>query len=183
MTFEKVLDEIPKKIVAGNSISWRQSLTEFPATAWTLYYYLINASGLITITAAADGTDHLVEIAPATSAAYSDGDYEFQKVIKKSDNSERYMIGSGSITIAPDYSENAAGLDARSFVKRTLDYLEALIEGKVQKDRANYAVNGRQLSTYSWEEIYKIYEDFKAQYAAELRKKRGRSSTVRVVFS
>lgn len=183
MTFEKVLDEIPKKIVAGNSVSWRQALSDFPAPTWILYYHLINATGLITITAAADGADHLVEIAPSTSADYLAGDYEFQKVIKKSDDSERYQIGSGSITVAPDYSANSAGLDARSFAKRTLDYLEALIEGKVQKDRANYSVHGRQLSAYSWEEIYKIYEDFKAQYAAELRKKRGRSSTVKVTFS
>lgn len=183
MAFTVVLSDIPKTLVIGNSVSWRQSLADFPASSWTLTYALVNSSGQITITASADSDTHLVEVSPATSTNYTAGEYAYQAYVEKSDSSERYKIGEGLIKILTDFESETSGYDARSWVKKTLDYVESLITGKVQKDRASYSIAGRSLSSYSWDEIYTLRENLVAQYRAEERLKNKRSSTVKVRFS
>jgi len=121
MTFEKILNEIPQSLVQGNSLSWSQNLAEFPASAWALSYALVSASNQIIITAAADGDNHLVEISPATSAAYVVGKYEYHKIITKLDGSEKYKLGSGTFEILVDFAGATTGHDARSFVKKRQD--------------------------------------------------------------
>ena len=58
----------PETITAGDSLTWKRTLADYPAGTWTLKYRLINADGKIDITATASGTDHLVSVEPATSA-------------------------------------------------------------------------------------------------------------------
>ena len=182
MAYTVVLDDIPKALVAGNSLSWKKSLSEFPATEWTLTYALVNADAFIKITATADGNDHLVEIPPTTSDDYTPGDYEYQAYVENSDSSERYKVEQGQFRVLTDFESQTTGHDARSWVKKTLDYVEDLIQGKAQKDRASYSVAGRSLSAYSWDEIYKLRSDLLAQYKAEKRAKRKKNSTAYVRF-
>lgn len=182
MTYEVVLNGVPKSLVINNSVSWKVSLSDFPATGWTLSYALVNSDGQIIITASASGTDHLVEISPATSGAYTAGEYTYQSFVEKADSSERYQVGSGQIEILADYADASSGLDARSWVKVTLDAIKSVVTGKVAHDRASYAIHGRSLASYSWEEILDLYAKFKGMYAAEQRVTRKRSSSVKVAF-
>lgn len=182
MAYEVVGDDIPRSLVKGNSVSWKKSLSRFPASAWNLKYYLVNSSNQIVISASADGDDHLVEINPTTSDEYIAGDYFFHEKIEKSDSSEIYLLNSGTISILTDFADATTGHDARSWVKRTLDKIRAVIDGKVQHDRANYSIHGRQLSTYSWIEILDLEKEFSSRYAAEKRARSSRSSSVKVKF-
>jgi len=183
MAHEIVKDDIPGSFIQGNSVSWKKSLSDFPATSWTLKYFLVNAVNQITIAASASGTDHLVEISPTTSAAYLEGDYSYHEIIEKSDNSERYKLSGGEVSILPNFESQSSGYDARSWVKQTLDAIRAVITKKVPHDRANYSVHGRQLSAYSWQEILDLEKEFQARYNRERRKSKGRSSSVKVQFS
>ena len=61
----------PETITAGDSLTWKRTLADYPAGTWTLKYRLINADGKIDLTATASGTDHLVSVAPDTSAVYT----------------------------------------------------------------------------------------------------------------
>jgi hypothetical protein len=62
----------PLTIRAGDTIEWTKSIDDYKASdGWTLSYSFRSASGTIDITSTADGDDHAVCIAPATSTAYS----------------------------------------------------------------------------------------------------------------
>jgi len=65
----------PLSFRAGDTVKWKKSLGDYPATSWTLKYFLVIQSDQKIITASADGTDHLVTITAAASAGYAVGRY------------------------------------------------------------------------------------------------------------
>jgi hypothetical protein len=144
----------PASVVAGDSIAWRITLPDYPASAgWVLSYVLINAAGKISITSAADGDDHLVSIAAATSAAYASGDYTWQSAVTL--GADRYTLSRGSIKIRPNLAAQAAGFEARSTARKALDDLRAALvtwlasNGQVQE----YEIAGRKMKYASAADI------------------------------
>jgi hypothetical protein len=114
----------PTSVTAGDTLTWRRSLPDYPASAgWVLSYALANADGLITITATADGDDHLVSVAAATSAGYLPGEYAWQSYVTKS--ADRYMVDRGALTILPNLATQGAGFDLRTPTKVALDKIDA----------------------------------------------------------
>lgn len=186
MPYEIVLDDIPAKIVAGDSLSWKKSLSDYPASTWTLTYRLLNNQKKIEIEADADGDDHLVEIPIDTSDDYTVGDYRYFAHV--SDGTERYKVDEGLVEVVPDY-ENLESLDVRTHAGKVLEALEAVIEGKASADQLTYSIAGRSISRYSPDEIIQWREHYRAEVkkeARELNQEQGRtagtSSQVKVVF-
>src|SRR5574343_305597 len=107
MAFTVVLDEIPAALTAGESVSWKYSNADFPATSWTLTYTLVNAAGRIQIVATSSGSEHLVEVSSATSAGYTAGEYEWQAHV--SNGTERYQIAKGVIEVLVDFATQSSG--------------------------------------------------------------------------
>lgn len=140
------LYEIPASAMAGDSLSWRKSLPDYPASAWTLTYSLINADGKITITGTADGDEHVLSAAAATTAAWDAGDYQWVATV--AGGTERHTVGTGRIAIKADIVAQLGGLDARTAARRALDDLRAALatwistKGHVQ----TYTVDGVQMS-------------------------------------
>ena len=67
---------VPSSVRAGDTVTWRRSLADYPASdGWTLSYVLLSPAAQITIAATADGSAHLVSVAPATSAAWAAATY------------------------------------------------------------------------------------------------------------
>ena len=62
----------PLTIRAGDTIEWTKSIDDYKASdGWTLSYSFRGTGGTIDITSSADGDDHAISIAPATSTAYT----------------------------------------------------------------------------------------------------------------
>ena len=78
----------PSSIKAGMTVKWKRTLSDYPATLWTLTYVLFKAGTQIKFNASADGTDHSVTLAKATTAAYTAGNYTWQAYVD--DGSERF---------------------------------------------------------------------------------------------
>jgi len=156
----------PTEITAGDTWTWSRSLSDYLASdSWTLSYALVNVDNLITITATADGDDHLVEVAAATTAGYAPGSYNWQAYVIKS--GERYQVDSGVLEVKPNFAEQTAGYDGRSHVKKVLDALDALIEGKATSDQLAYSIAGRSISKMSPEELIKWRDLYAGRYQRE----------------
>lgn len=159
----------PSFVTAGDTVTWSRSLQDYPASAgWVLKYRLINASGKIDITASASGDDHLVVVAPATTALWVAGDYTWQAYVEKSSN--RYTVGSGSIEVRTNLAAEAAGYDTRSTAKQILDQLEAAYsdyctngQGLVQQ----YAIGGRQMQFRDATDFISAIEYWRAKVQSE----------------
>ena len=115
----------PLQIFAGDTLAWQINLPDYPASAgYTLNYRLINASGKIDITGAANGDIHQISVTATTSATYAAGSYDWQSYVTD-ESGERFTIKQGDMVINPNWAAQTAGLDTRSNAKQILDALEA----------------------------------------------------------
>ena len=181
----------PKEFRAGDLLTWtREDLTDYPASSWTLKYYLVKSGKQILITATADGDIFLVSVAPATTAVYEAGIYKWLARVSTGSGAtlEEYTIEEGTIEVLPNLGAVlTGGLDTHSHAKKMLDALELMLQGKAPYDVLQYTINGRSLQKLLPKELEEWRNHYKAEYQNELSKedmKAGRSphNTVRVKF-
>ncbi len=141
--------EEPLQIVAGSTARWRRKLKNYEPPTWSLTYLFANATDSFSISGAdnGDGT-HIIDVPPATTAAYVVGDYQY--IVRATDGAEEFDVGTGSLKVKPNMT---AAVDSRSHVKTVLDALQAMIEGKASKDQLSYSIQGRSLSRMGPEEL------------------------------
>jgi len=144
MSYTTVLSNIPKKITAGESVSWSVTLDDFPASAgWVVTYTLVKSDTRIQIVSTANGINHLVEIPYTTTADYTAGEYRYQAHV--SNAVERYQVATGIIEVLPDFATKTTGHDARTWLEIAIDALEAAIEGRASKTQLQQSINGIQV--------------------------------------
>lgn len=156
---------MPSRFAAGDTLKFKRSLSDYPATAWTLTYELRNASATVTLTGTADGADHLVEVAAATTAAWTAGRYAWRAYVTA--GAERYEVERGTVEIDPDFAAIAA-TDTRSHAEKVLAAIEAVIEGRASKDQESYTIEGRSLQRTALEDLLR----FRSRYQAEVERER-----------
>ena len=169
MAYTIVLDDIPDKIVKGDSYSWQYDNTDFPySSSWRLTYSLAKSGTRIQInaTAATNGTGHLVEISGTTTGAYTAGEYDWQAHI--TNNVERYLVGQGVIEIVADLAAGSGGTDARTHNKIMLDAIEAALEGRASSTQLEQRVGEVQVRYMTFAELSKARDFYYTRYRQEL---------------
>lgn len=134
----------PAVITAGDTIQWQISLADYPASAgWVLKYAMVSSLGVIAITSAAAGDDHLITISAAASSAYGAADYKFQKYVEKGSGEtlERATLAGGSITIVAALSALTVATDTRTQNRRILDAINMAIEGRSSRTDLEYEIS------------------------------------------
>jgi hypothetical protein len=165
---------IDSVINQGDSLSWTESDSNYPASdGWNIYYVLVNASKRITFNSAADGDDHDFDITAATTAAWTPGQYTYQRYV--SDGTDRVTLTRGSVEIKPDFTTAS---DQRSDSQKKLDAIEAIIENRASLDQQSYTIAGRSITRLDIKDL--LY--FRDYYAAKVRKEKGYSNTIQVRF-
>lgn len=132
---------VPEELTIGDTWEWTDELSEYPAPTWTLNFHLVNSGGVIQITASASGEDHASSVLPATTSGYTAGRYRWAAQV--TDGTDTFTIEKGWVEILPDPT---IAQDARSQARRTLDAIEAVLEGRATRDDLNVSVNGRAIS-------------------------------------
>jgi hypothetical protein len=135
------------EIIVGDTLNFLTSVPDYLASAsWVLTYKLIpKAAGpaVITITTSAEGDDYRVNVAAATTAAWTTGDYSWRARVTK--GAEAYRVDSGQVKLLAD-SSTATTLDNRSHERKVLDAIEACIENRAsttQREMVAYAIGNR----------------------------------------
>jgi hypothetical protein len=165
----------PARVVAGDTLTWSKSLSDYPATIWTLKYRGINAAGKFDITATASGTDYLITVTAAASSAWVAGDYAWTAWVEKGSGptAERVTVGSGTITVAANIA-TLNTLDARTDAAKILDQLMAAYKSYTASNGlvAEYEIAGRRMKYRSAADILEQIDRWKATVAAEKRAER-----------
>jgi len=151
-------------VTAGDTLKWTRSLSDYPATTWTLTYTLVNSTTRITITASASGTDFAVTVSAATSSGYAAGTYDWRAQV--SSGGEVYTVGTGRIKINPVWS---AATDGRSQARRALEAIESVLEGRASSATAEYEIAGRRLKYIPIPELLQLRDRYKSEVAREER--------------
>jgi hypothetical protein len=153
----------PASLVAGDTAKWLKTLADYPASeGWALTYTLVNAAQRVTFTAAAQGDSYLVNVLPATTAAWVKGDYSYRASVSKA--GEVFTVATGRISIAAAFS---AAQDDRSQARRTLEAINATLEGRATSATAEYEIAGRKLKYIAVPELLSLRDRLRRDVAAE----------------
>lgn len=154
----------PASLIAGDTAKWLKSLPDYlPTDGWVLAYTLINATGKISFSTTTSGTDHLVNVSAATTAAWAAGSYDWRATVSKA--GEVYTVASGVINVAPAFA--ASTLDNRTHARKTLANIEAYLENAQNLTASSYEIAGRQLSRHSMGELLKLRDRYKFEVSRE----------------
>ena len=154
----------PLSFRAADTISWKKSFPDYPASeSFVLKYYLVKSGKQIVITAEASGDDHLVTIAATDSEAYEAGRYFYQARIEK--DTVKHTVGEGIIEVKASLAAATTGLEWREHCEQALFNIEAVLLSKASADNYSYSIAGRSLSKYSWTEL----REMRGYYRNELR--------------
>ena len=173
-----IADFEPLSFTAGDTVEWTKTLPDYPVSdAWVLSYCFVGAS-IFSVIGTNDGTNHKIIIPASISADYVSGDYRYQAYVTKS--GIRKEIADGFIKIKPNFATITTSSDQRSHVKKVLDSIEAVIEGRATEYDTSYSIAGRSLSKMSLDELIKARHQYRKLYNNEIlseRRKRGLSTS------
>lgn len=161
---------MPPRFTLGDTLSFTTSLAAYPAGAWTLNYRLLLRAGsgdAYTFAGTASGSDHLISVPAATTAAWMAGTYTWAAWV--TDGTDSHSTGHGTIELLPDPRTATLALDLRSAAQIGLDNVRATIRGKATADVLRYTINGRSLEHYPMAELLALERSLAAQVANENR--------------
>lgn len=171
---------VPAQLRAGDTATWKRALSDYPAgDGWVLSYALVKTGTQITITASADGDAHLVSVAPATTGGWAAGRYQYAETVSLA--GAVHTLATGTLEILASFAAATSGLDARSHAQKTLEALEAWIEGR-DIGVAEYEVAGRKLKTIAIADLIKLRNTYRNEVKRETGAASGRSNRVYVRF-
>lgn len=136
-----MLGDMKDILVAGDTLDFVTSVPAYLASAgYTLKYRLVPrlTGTAILLTASASGDDYRVQVAPATTAGWTAGEYSWSAWVEKA--GERHVVDTGLSTIEADPSTIAA-FDGRS--QAQIAYEDA------QTALANFQATGGRIKRYA----------------------------------
>jgi hypothetical protein len=153
----------PQQLTAGDSIAWKISLADYPASAgWYLKYTLLSSAGKISIQSSADGDDHLVSVPAATSSAWVAGSYTMQRMV--TNDTDRCTLDTRTVQILADLSAATGATDTRTQARRALDAINAVLEGRASRSDAEYEVTSggatRKLKSLTAEQLLTLQQHY-----------------------
>ena len=162
----------PLKIVVGDFIQWKKtSLAESypPATHSAEYVARVTAGGASEIKLAAieRSSYYLFQVSSATSAAFGVGFYHWQLEITETASGNRIVVERGEFEAIPDLDNN--GADPRTHAEIMLDKIEALLQGRADKDVSSYSINGRSIAKMSVTDLLTWRDYYRKEVAKERR--------------
>lgn len=168
---------VPDELVVGDRWVWKRTamVANYPVASYQVKYsfrLLTTAATEISITASENSSpeEYLVEVAAATTAAYTAGDYTYQEYIIRSSDSERFVFSTGVLIVKPDLDTDTS--DPRSNARIILDGLQAMLENRATIDQMSMSIAGRSLSRMTPAEIRDWERHYKYLVGLETKKMR-----------
>lgn len=158
----------PDALRVGLTWQWRrEDLPDYPASTYTLTYRFRGASAGFTFNASADGTNHAVTVAAATTSGYTPGVYTGVGYVTT--GSTVIEVWRGTLTVLPALSSG----DGRTHVRIVLDAIEAVIEGRashsdLEKEITTGAGTSRRLRHMPFADLLLLRETYKRYEAQEI---------------
>lgn len=149
-----------EKHIAGDTLAMSGddaiSVPEYPASdGWTLKYRLTpqfstptQAPIELTAVTNADGERYDITAAPAVTALWKPGSYQWSRWVEKSGARQTLDHAVGQLDVLPDPAASAQGDDARSHARKMLEAIEAVLESRAtstQREMVAYTIGSRSI--------------------------------------
>lgn len=171
-----------KTLNAGDAWSWNVSLADFDSSLYTLKISFRGGGQKLDITATPNGVgfDYVLYAAPSATKVWTaksevswsayvtlnaDGTDAFGNPGHAGDKTE---LARGTVVILPEISAQANDYDGRTWARRSLDAIEAVIEGRASRADLEYQIGSRHLRSMSHAELLAARGEFRAMVNREL---------------
>ena len=174
----------PTEIMQADVVKWYADLADYRPASWTLTYAFVPdiASGTAVTIDAADNSDgrHLMTVSAVQSAALEVGRWRMVKYVTDA-SSNRYTLGTYFIDVKTNPASPAT--DARTHVKKMLDLIRAVLEGRADSSVLSESDDSRSLQYKDDAELIRLERHYTRLYNEELQRARlaaglGRSDKV-----
>ncbi|MCP4477842.1 MAG: hypothetical protein GY818_07100 [Planctomycetaceae bacterium] len=160
----------PKRITAGSSYEWTESLPDYPSDdGWALVYSLVNQNNQYEITSTASGSDYTVTLTTGDSVGYVEGVYKLIGYMTNTD--KRVAVSSQRLIVRPDYATVA---DLRSYAEKALEAIEAMFLESASKDQMSITIDGQTLARRSTPDLIMLRDRLKREVMAYRKVKKAR---------
>lgn len=168
----------PEILIIGDRWLWKRTDlgSDYSPSSYALSYDArLQGAGstTISITASESGDDYLVEVASATTAAYTAGNYSWAAFITRSSDSQRIQIDSGEWKIKTNLSSDTS--DPRDHDEKMVDYLETTLESLAQKLTTSYSVSDRSNTLQSMADVREQLDEYRGRVRSKQNKVRAKS--------
>jgi len=160
------------QLTAGDTLNYSAQVPDYPASAgWSLKVRLaprgtaVGSGAAVTLTATASGDVYTVQASAALTATWAPGAWGWATWVEKA--GERYTVAQGQITVLPDSAALAGGTDTRTHAERTLEAIEAVIEGTAGRAHQEYEVAGRRLKFTPITELLVLRDRYRAEVRSQ----------------
>lgn len=153
-----VPDIIPASLVAGDTWIFDRDYSDYPRPTWTATAYFENAEESFSVASTLNGTAQRFTIAAATTATYEAGRYRVR--VRVTDGSSTYVAESAWVDVQLDPAK-AGNQDPRTWARRTLEAVEAFLEGNASTAQQSMSIAGRSLSRWSLAELTQFRNDLR----------------------
>ena len=167
----ETLSKIPCEVTAGDKIDIAlDDLSDaYPTAEYTLSVSTrLNSTAAVTVALAKTDGVHTGTLEFAGAA----GTYRYAVKATRDADGATQTVDSGLIEV----KINPVNADPRSHAEKTLEAIEALIEGRATKDVQSYSIAGRSLTKMTVDELQRWRRYYQAQVLAQRGK--GRVVTV-----
>ncbi|PKG51261.1 hypothetical protein CXF87_10240 [Halomonas sp. MES3-P3E] len=155
------------------------ALTAYPAPDWSATLILRGAQS-IDLASQPDGKLHTFTTAADVTASWKPGDYWYS--LRVTDGTEVYEVETGTLTVDPDLAA-VSEFDGRTHAERTLQAIEAVIEGRASKDQDSYRINNRELRRTSISQLLKLRDVYRQEVRRLRASRRGKDTLGRQVLA
>jgi hypothetical protein len=130
---------VPLTIESGNEYHFTVNYPDYPVGTWTAAFVIVLSTGTPSSTAATtSGSDFLVTLTSAVTAALTPGDYQFAVYVTSS--SQRTTAETGKISILP----NLAVARTATFAEAQVTRLETVMALFAATDKEEVDFNGQK---------------------------------------
>jgi len=155
---------IPSTLVAGDTWQWDADYGDYPRPTWVATAYFENAAESFSVASTANGTAQRFAATAATTATLKAGQYYVQ--VRVTDGASPATVESGWCEIKADPA-SAVKIDHRSWARRTLDAVEAFLEGNATTAQQSMSIAGRSISRWSISELMQFRNELRGEVRAE----------------
>jgi hypothetical protein len=153
---------VPLTIESGNEYHFTVNYPDFPVGTWTAAFVIVLSTGTPSSTAATtSGSDFLVTLTSAVTAALAPGDYTFAVYVTSS--SQRTTAETGKISILP----NLAVARTATFAESQVALLKTVMASFAATDKQTVNFNGQSFTRYAIADYQKQLVYFQAAVIRE----------------
>lgn len=124
-------------------------------------------TGTSGVTVTESGQEFQITVTATATAAWTAGKYSY--AIYMTTSTTRDTVETGTVEIKQNIAALTIASDVRSHAKKTLDAIEAVIEGRASRDDMRYQIGGRMLERMTITDLLKFRDIYRAEYNREVK--------------